>query len=116
MVVHNTTAVCNIAMWQRHIQKRCIGLKWPTSQMANGILKFMIGHLKLVSSGQQDFKDCDWPLRLVSDGQSQTLKSTRPNSTFEPRPKWLPWPFQPAAIENFYNSDLTSRINQAMSS
>ena len=44
----------------------------------------MIGHLRLVSSGQQDFKVCDWPLRLVSNSQSQTLKSTRPSSIFEP--------------------------------
>ena len=36
----------------------------------------------------QDFKVCDWPLRLVSGGQSPTLKSTRPSWTFEPRPKW----------------------------
>ena len=36
----------------------------------------------------QDFKVCDWPLRQVSYGQSQTLKSTRPSWTFEPRPKW----------------------------
>ena len=27
------------------------------------------------SSGQEDFKVCDWPLKLVSGGQSQTLKS-----------------------------------------
>ena len=62
--------------------------------MADGILKFMIGHLglgsnvqldlvdfkvvlsrlRLVLIGQQDFKVCDWPLRLVSGGQLQTLK------------------------------------------
>ena len=47
--------------------------------MAKRILKF----------AQQDFKVCDWPLRLVSGGQSQTLKYTRPSWTFEPRPKWL---------------------------
>ena len=37
----------------------CIGLKWPTSQMANRILKFMIGHLGLglnVQLGLVDFK------------------------------------------------------------
>ena len=44
---------------------RCIGLKWPTFQMANGILTFMIGHLKQVSSGQQvcdqQIETCKWP-------------------------------------------------------
>ena len=47
------------------------------SQMADGILKFMIGHLGLGSNVQlglvdfqQDFKVCDWPLRLISGGQS----------------------------------------------
>ena len=73
---------------------RCIGLKWPTSQMVDGILNFMIGHLGLGSNVQlglvdfqvcdqptktgfnwptgflQDFKVCDWPLRLASGGQS----------------------------------------------
>ena len=84
-----------------------MGLKWLTSQMADGILKFMISHLGLGSNvqlgfvdlkfcdqstetgfklakrilkfGQQDFKVSHWPLRLVSGGQSQTLKSTRPS-------------------------------------
>ena len=31
-----------------------VTLHW--TQMADGILKFIIGHLRLVSSGQQDFK------------------------------------------------------------
>ena len=38
---------------------RCIGFKWPTSQMADGILKFMISHLGLGSNVQLvlvDFK------------------------------------------------------------
>ena len=61
-------------------------LHW--TPMVDGILKFMIGHLRLVLIGQQDFKVCDWPLRLVSGGQSQTLISTRPSWTSEPRPKW----------------------------
>ena len=80
-------------------------LHW--TQMADGILKFMISHLGLGSNVQlglvdfktetgfnwptgilQDFKVCDWPLRLVSGGQSQTLKSTRPSWTFDPGPKW----------------------------
>ena len=37
----------------------CIGPKWSTSQMADGILKFMIGHLGLGSNvqlGLVDFK------------------------------------------------------------
>ena len=55
----------------------------------------MIGHLRLVSNGQHDFKVCDWPLRLVSEGELQTLKSTRPSWTFEPRPKWPHWPVEP---------------------
>ena len=33
---------------------RCIGLKWPTSQMADGILKFVISHLGLGSNVQLD--------------------------------------------------------------
>ena len=39
--------------------QRCIGLKWPTSQMADGILMFMISHLGLGSNvqlGLVDFK------------------------------------------------------------
>ena len=77
-------------------------LHW--TQMADGTFKFMIGHLKLVSSGQQDYKVCDWSietglglsLRLVSDGQSQTLKSTRPSCTLEPRPNGLVGHLSPA--------------------
>ena len=62
----------NLVLW---IIKFCdqpteTGFNWPT-----GFL--------------QDFKVCDWPLRLVSGSQSQTFKSTRPSWTFEPRPKWL---------------------------
>ena len=41
------------------------------------MLKFVIGQLRLVLSGQQDFKACDWPLRLVSGGQSQTFQIHR---------------------------------------
>ena len=44
----------------------------------------MIGHLGLGSNvqlGLVDFKVCDWPLRLVSGGQSQTLKSCWPIKT-----------------------------------
>ena len=39
-------------------------LHWPTSQMADRILKFMMGHLGLGSNvqlGLVDFKVCDWP-------------------------------------------------------
>ena len=35
----------------------CIGLKWPTSKMANRILKFMIGNLGLGSNVQLDLVD-----------------------------------------------------------
>ena len=38
---------------------RCIGFKWPTSQMADRILKFMVSHLGLGSNvqlGLVDFK------------------------------------------------------------
>ena len=37
--------------------KRCIGLKWPMSQMADEILKFMISHLGLGSNVQVDLVD-----------------------------------------------------------
>ena len=79
--------------------------------MADGILKFMIGHLglgwnvqldlvdfkvlcsaqlRLVLIGLQDFKVCDRPPETSLNGQSQT---------FEPRPKWPSaiwdwWPFE----------------------
>ena len=64
------------------------------SNLVLWILKFVIDHLRLDVkvchqpietglSGQQDFKVCDWSLRLVSGGQLQTLKSTRPSWTFE---------------------------------
>ena len=46
--------------------------------MADGILKFMIGHLGLGSNvqlGVVDFKVCDWPPETSLNGQSQTLKS-----------------------------------------
>ena len=48
------------------------------SQMADGILKFMIDHLGLdtnVQLGLVDFKVCDWPPETSLNGQSQTLKS-----------------------------------------
>ena len=44
---------------QEYKMKRCIGHKWTRSQMADGILKFMIGHIGLGSSvqlGPVDFK------------------------------------------------------------
>ena len=51
------------------------------SQMADGILKFMISHLGLGSNvqlGLVDFKVCDWPPETSINGQSQTLKSCWP--------------------------------------
>ena len=48
--------------------------------MADGILKFMIGHLGLGSNvqlGLVDFKVCDWPPETSLNGQSQTLKSCK---------------------------------------
>ena len=54
------------------------------SQMADRILKFMIGHLGLGSNVQLDlvdFKVCDWPPETSLNGQSQTLKSSWPIKT-----------------------------------
>ena len=48
------------------------------SQMADRILKFMIGHLgqgSNVQLGPVDFKVCDWPPETSLNGQSEILKS-----------------------------------------
>ena len=74
------------------------------SEMADEILKFMIGHIGLGSNVQLclvDFKVCDWPPETSLNGQSQTLKSCWPIKTSL---SWLitnfkiPRPFETAAI------------------
>ena len=50
------------------------------SQMADGILKFMIGHLGLCSNvklGLVEFKVCDRPPETSLNGQLQILKSCK---------------------------------------
>ena len=56
--------------------------------MADGIFKFMIGHLGLGSNVQLGFVDlkvCDWPPETSLNCQSQTLKSCK-NSVGQLKP------------------------------
>ena len=60
---YSPAVMCSMTPHEQSYQEPLISkntLHW--AQMANRILKFMISHLRLVSSGQQDFKVCDQPI------------------------------------------------------
>ena len=94
-MTHCDVTVADVSMCSEEFCKiqlyllRCIRPEWPTSQMADGILKFMIGHLGLGSNvqlGLVDFSFVIGQLRLVLIGQQDFKVSDEPIET------GLKWP------------------------